>query len=118
MKLVDRNTGEVIATDIETAYSFWPRFKGLMLRKDMPEGSALHISPCPSIHTFFMKFSIDILYLNRKNEIIGMERALSPGKVGKRFTGGHSVIEFPAGSLHNSAVHVGDALDFVDERWE
>ncbi|GAA0591086.1 DUF192 domain-containing protein [Virgibacillus siamensis] len=118
MKLVNKNTGDVIATNVQTAYSFWRRFRGLMLKENMPEGSALHIAPCPSIHTFFMKFSIDILYLNKENEIVGVEKELAPGKIGKRFAGGYSVIEFPTGGICDLAVHIGDTLDFVDEGWE
>ncbi|MGJ9457690.1 DUF192 domain-containing protein [Oceanobacillus sp. CF4.6] len=112
IKLINSQTEQVIAGKVKGAYTFWPRFKGLMLTKSMPENTGLHISPCPSIHTFFMKYSIDILYLNKENEIVGIEENLEPGKIGKRFSGAYSVIEFPAGTIKDTPTFSGQAVKF------
>ncbi|MFC4557614.1 DUF192 domain-containing protein [Virgibacillus kekensis] len=118
IELVNCSTGQVIASEMQTAYSFWRRFKGLMLVKEIPENFALHIAPCSSIHTFFMKCRIDILYLNQKNEIVGMEENFAPSKVGRLLTGVKSVIELPAGKIKASAVKIGHAVAFVSSEHE
>ncbi|WP_245830970.1 DUF192 domain-containing protein [Sediminibacillus massiliensis] len=114
LKLINDLTKEVIAEDVKEAYRFWPRFKGLMLTKSMPDNAALHLAPCSSIHTFFMKYSIDILYLNKQNEVVGIEENLEPGKIGKRFPKVHSVIELPAGRAKSTSITVGHTVTIVD----
>lgn len=114
MKLLNPQTDQIIAEEVKVAYSFWARFKGLMLTKSMPGHLALHISPCPSIHTFFMRYPIDVLYLNKKKEIVGMEEGLVPGKIGKRFSKAESVIELPAGRIKDTSMTVGQTVAFVE----
>ncbi|WP_254788725.1 DUF192 domain-containing protein [Virgibacillus salinus] len=116
--MVKRDTGQLIASDVQTAYSFRKRLKGLMFAKSLPNNFAMHIAPCSSIHTFFMKCRIDILYLSQKNEIVGMEEDFAPGKIGKRFSNVHSVVELPSGKIKTSAVNVGQAVDFVKREHE
>ncbi|SET05892.1 hypothetical protein SAMN05216389_1058 [Oceanobacillus limi] len=84
--------------------------KGLMGTKRLPESTGLHLKPCPSIHTFFMKYSIDILYLNTNSEIVGIEESLEPGKIGKRFANVKSVIELPAGTINRTSLSIGQAV--------
>ncbi|WP_087972492.1 DUF192 domain-containing protein [Oceanobacillus rekensis] len=114
IKLVNIDTDEVIAERVDGAYTFWSRFKGLMLTESMPENGALHITPCTAIHTFFMKFSIDIIYLNKEKEIVGIEEDLEPGKIGKKFMNVKSVIELSAGTIRNTPTVVGQKVDLVD----
>ncbi|PWW27048.1 hypothetical protein DFO73_109214 [Cytobacillus oceanisediminis] len=112
--LLNLSTKQVIAEEVIAAYTFWKRFKGLMLTKSMPENFALHLSPCPSIHTFFMRYNIDVLYLNDRNEIVGLEENLEPGKAGKRFPEAVSVIELPAGKIKHTSTAAGQAVAFVE----
>ncbi|CAM4313050.1 DUF192 domain-containing protein [Lacicoccus alkaliphilus] len=112
MQLINCTTGSVIASDIKQAHDFWSRFKGLMFKKDMSPDAALHLQPCSSIHTFFMKFDIDVIYVNEENEVVGIEKCLKPGKIGGRFKKARSVIELPAGTLGNE-ISTGDTIGFV-----
>jgi uncharacterized protein len=114
MKLINVSTNQVIAENVYAAYRFWQRFKGLMLTSSMPDHTALHLVPCSSIHTFFMKYRIDILYLNKKNVIVGIEEKLKPGKLGKSFRNVSSVIELPAGKVGSTSVRVGQVVAFVE----
>ncbi|RLL47153.1 DUF192 domain-containing protein [Oceanobacillus piezotolerans] len=114
MKLVNVETNEVIAEHVKGAYTFWSRFKGLMLTESMPENAALHISPCTAIHTFFMKYSIDILYLDKEKKIVGIEKDLEPGKVGKKWMNAKSVIELPAGTMDKTSTVMGQRVVLVD----
>jgi uncharacterized membrane protein (UPF0127 family) len=116
MKLLNLDTNQVIAEQVKEAHTFWTRFKGLMLTNSMPDNLALHISPCPSIHTFFMRYGIDVLYVNDKNQIVGLEENLAPGKTGKRFSKVLSVIELPAGKIKTTSTAVGQTVAFVMEK--
>lgn len=114
MELINYSTGSTIAKEVKQAHRFWPRFKGLMFTNSMPAGRALHLAPCSSIHTFFMKYEIDVLYINKENEIVGIEERLKPGRLGSRFSGASSVIEFPAGAINHLTASVGHTVAFVD----
>jgi uncharacterized membrane protein (UPF0127 family) len=113
--LLNLDTKQVIAEDVKPAYTFWKRFKGLMLTKSMPENLALHLSPCSGIHTFLMRYNIDVIYLNDRNEIVGLEESLAPGKTGKRFPEAVSVIELPAGKIKDTSTAAGQAVAFVEK---
>ncbi|WP_158737979.1 DUF192 domain-containing protein [Alteribacillus sp. YIM 98480] len=115
MKLLNLHTNQMVAEEVKGAYAFVKRLKGLMFTKQIPENFALHIAPCPSIHTFFMKYPIDVLYLNNRHEIVGMEEEVAPGKFGKRFRGTRSVVELPSGKIKTSNVKVGQILAFVED---
>jgi uncharacterized membrane protein (UPF0127 family) len=106
-------SGKTIATNVNQAYSFFKRLKGLMFTKKLHSGTGIHIKPCPSVHTFFMKYSIDILYLDKANIVVGIDEALTPGKVGKRYQGAHSVVELSVGSVTESKTKVGQLLKFI-----
>ncbi|WP_163970657.1 DUF192 domain-containing protein [Oceanobacillus halotolerans] len=114
IKLINVNTDQVIADDVKGAYSFWTRLKGLMFTKRMSSQTGLHISPCTSIHTFFMNFRIDILYLNKANEIVGVDENMETGKIGKRYLNTKSVVELPAGTIKETSTVMGHTVAFVD----
>jgi uncharacterized protein len=110
MELVNASTGEVLADKLEEADSFGKRLKGLMFKKSMPENYALHLTPCRSIHTFFMKFPIDVLYLDNEKTIVGIEEKLQPGKIGKKVKGARTVIELPEGQISRTGTKVGQIV--------
>ncbi|MFC2947315.1 DUF192 domain-containing protein [Virgibacillus sediminis] len=118
IRLINKETGEIIAREILVADRFWSRLKGLMFTKEMQEHTGLHITPCTSIHTFFMNYSIDILYLNREKEIVGIEENLAKGKIGKRFKQVRSVIELPAGTIKQTSTAIGQTVAFADSEYE
>ena len=64
--------------DIEIAESFLSRFCGLMLRKNLPEGRGLLLAPCNSVHMGFMRFAIDVIYLDENFCIKKIVRNLRP----------------------------------------
>ncbi|HLO12992.1 MAG TPA: DUF192 domain-containing protein [Pseudoneobacillus sp.] len=110
MKAVNLSNGAEIANEITKAHSFFKRLKGLMFSKSLPEGHGLHIQPCRSIHTFFMNYPIDILYLNKEFEIVGLQESFEPSKMGQVYKKGHSVLELPAGTLQKSGTKVGHKI--------
>ncbi|MFD1037347.1 DUF192 domain-containing protein [Virgibacillus byunsanensis] len=113
MKLVNLSNDKVIAETVNQAYSFVKRLKGLMFTDKLESGTGVHIRPCQSVHTFFMNYSIDIIYLNKANIVVAIDEALPPGKVGGRYADAVSVIELPTGTTGRTETKVGDELIFI-----
>ena len=80
-KLINERTGEVILDDLQTADTFYARFRGLMGRPSMPENAGLMIEPCNSVHCFFMKFPIDVIFLDKEDRVVHISRNMKPGSI-------------------------------------
>lgn len=115
MRLVNRDNGQVIADSIESATTFFTRLKGLMFRQQLSNGGGLYLHPCKSIHMFFMKFPIDVLYLDKDWKIVGMEEQLEPGKIGKVFPNVVSVIELGSGSIQKYDIKAGQIVELLKQ---
>ena len=110
MKVVNLSNGTEIANNLALANTFFKRLKGLMFTKNLSEGNGLHIQPCQSIHTFFMNYSIDVLYLSDQLEIVGMDESMKPRSVGKYHKMASSVLELPAGTISRTGSKIGHYL--------
>lgn len=101
------------------ADSFAGRLVGLLGRRHMEPGEALILRPCNSIHSFFMRFPFDAVFLDGKGRVIASVSRMSPFRILKPVYGGETVIELPAGTLEGSGTRVGDVLVwFSGERGE
>jgi len=83
---------------------------GLLGRRSLAGDEGLLLTPCTSIHTFFMRFPIDILYLDREQVVVKAVRALRPFRLSACLKGGRSTLELPAGAIEASGTQVGDRL--------
>lgn len=101
-----------LADDMREARRFLERLRGLMGRKDFPMGSALHIAPCSSIHTFFMRIPIDVLFLDAQLRVVDAVDALPPWRASKLYFDARSTLELPAGTIRASLTQAGDELAF------
>lgn len=83
--MIKDEKGNILATKVEYANTFFTRFLGLMGRKkeNFPEGSALFFNQCNSIHMFFMKFPIDVIYLDKDFHVVRVVKNIQPWKVDK-----------------------------------
>ena len=97
--------------DVEVADSFMARFKGLMLKKKLEETSGLLLKKCSSIHTCFMRFSIDVIYLDNEYTILHAE-TVDPWRIGKIIRHTKHVLELPKGKKEN--YKIGTKLKLVD----
>jgi uncharacterized membrane protein (UPF0127 family) len=88
------------------------RMRGLMGRRSLPAGDGLLLSPAPSIHTGFMRFPIDVVFLDRELRVLKLVEQLKPWRAaGAR--GARSVLELAPGEVARRDVAVGDFLDVV-----
>lgn len=116
MRLLNLSNGEELAFNVKMADTFLGRLKGLMFTASLPEGNGLYIQPCRSIHTFFMNYSIDVLYINENNEIVGADEQLEPAKIGNIYKGAFSVLELPKGTIRKTGTKVGHFIKLLNEK--
>jgi uncharacterized membrane protein (UPF0127 family) len=111
LRVTNAARSTVIATSLEVADSGAKRNKGLLGRNGLGAGEGLWIVPCESVHTFFMRFAIDLVYLDRKHKVKKVRSAVGPWRLSACFTA-HSVLELPAGTIRNTQIQCGDVLEF------
>ena len=99
MIAVNLRTHKELATEVKVADTLFTRMKGLLGRKELPFGEALWIKPCFSVHTFFMKFAIDVIFLNKTNQVIAAVSNLTPNRVPRLCPQSFSVLELPTGTI-------------------
>jgi len=100
-----------LGTDIILATTLLDRLRGLLGRKSLPAGQGLLLRPCNGIHTFFMKFPIDVVFLDKENQVIVFYKNLQPNRLTSIYKTVHSVLELPAGTLDNKTA-IGDKIEF------
>lgn len=112
-KISSTDQAQLLTDQLEIAESFLQRGKGLLGRRDLPEGQALWIKPCNNIHTFFMKFSIDCLFLDKNLKIKKIYSHLKPFRIAGPIWKATSVVELKAGSVDRWNLSIGDQLYVV-----
>lgn len=110
--MVIKADGRKIADKVREADSFVSRFKGLMLKKNLEEGEGLLLKKCGSIHTCFMRFPIDVIYLSADNVILAME-TVGPWRIGKLIKGAKNTLELPEGYIEK--LQTGAVLEMSEE---
>lgn len=106
----------MLADQAEEASGFFTRLIGLMGRRDLPLGQGLHLLPCNSIHTFFMRIPIDALFLDAHGAVVKVFPALPPWRLTGIYPKVRSVLELPAGTLRASGTAEGDEIVFERRR--
>lgn len=112
MAIVVRNTtrDSVLGERCSLARSFWARGKGLLGRNRLDRGEGLIIYPEWSVHSFFMRFPIDIVFVSKDDVIVGMTAHMLPNRPFAGTWGARYVVELPAGTIAATASQVGDQL--------
>ena len=106
-KLINKRTGEVILDDLQIADTFYARFRGLMGRPSIPENAGLIIKPCNSVHCFFMKFPIDVIFLDKEDRVVHIPGNMKPGSMSPIVRKSYSVIEANA-TVFQKNIKIGD----------
>jgi len=102
----------IISTHVEIAQNSYARMKGLLGRKDFPSGEALVITRCQSIHMFFMKFPIDVIFCDRRNKVVGLCEDIKPFYLSPIFFKASNAIELPTGAIKASQTQLGDQINW------
>jgi uncharacterized protein len=110
MKATDCTSGKNLALNLAVADTLFTRLKGLLGRSALPAGQGLWIKPCNSIHTFGMKFPIDVVFLDKGSRVVGVAKTLRPNRISRIYCGAASVIELPAGTIDAAQTKLGHQL--------
>ena len=113
MRAYNLRNGKELSNNVAVADSLLKRMKGLLGKKEMLKGEALWIKPCMSVHTFFMKFPIDVVFLNKRNQVMAAIRNLQPNHITRLYSKAASVLELPAGILEATNTRVGDEIEIA-----
>jgi len=108
--LRNTRTGLMVATKLETAFDSSNRRKGLLGRDGLAPGQALIIAPTNLVHTFTMRFPIDILFVGRDGRVIKARHTVPPRRIAGAF-GGFAVVECASGQIERTGTRVGDSLE-------
>src|SRR4029079_1436503 len=110
--LRNARTGRSLAQSVIPAFDSDARRTGLLGRDSFEKGSAMVIAPSNAIHTFFMRFPIDVLFVRRNGVVVKVRRTVPPWRAVASLWA-YAVIELPAGTLGVDDVRVGDMLTSV-----
>jgi len=106
-RLIGRSDGRTILDRLLVADRFWSRFVGLQFRRPLPIDSGLLIVPCPAIHTFFVRFALDLIWVDRKGTVTEIRRNVAPSRLASGPSGTFAVVETACGA---TTVEVGESL--------
>lgn len=114
MRLINQSKNIVLAEDVFVARTLLSRIRGLLGRKNFPSGQAIILDPCNSVHTFFMHFSIDVVFVDKNYRVIKVLSDLKPNKISCIYWHAHKAIELPAGRLNLTNIQPQDQLQLLD----
>lgn len=99
--------GVALIDDVIEARECRDRTRGLLGRDSLPAGTAMLISPCSSIHTFFMKFPLDLIFMDRQNRVVKVCRRIKPWRMAWGGFSAYQVLELQAGLINLMLVQEG-----------
>ena len=106
--------GVLVAGDVRDATRFFDRFKGLMWQLALEPGAGLLLQPGGSVHTFGMRFPIDVFFLDRDSIVLGVHERVAPKRVCFAPYGTRSTLELWAGARADAAIKLRQRLRFED----
>ncbi len=106
----NQTRGAVLAESTVVANTSSKRRQGLLGRDTFEPGAGLWIVPCESVHSFGMRFPIDVVYLDRKRKVRKVREHMIPGRISADLLS-HSVLELPAGTIARTRTQPGDQLE-------
>ena len=103
--------GVDLATQCERVANPISRGLGLMGRKGLPEGGGLVIDPCNGVVSFFMRFTIDVVFLDQSSRVVHLAERLRPWRASKIVSSAKRVIELPEGTISRTSTAIGDLIE-------
>lgn len=111
MPIINLTKKTWLATKVRKADNFFTRLVGLLKRTHLGPEEALWLMPSKGIHTIGMKFPIDVVFLTKDNQVIGLVPGMPPYRISSVYLRSHSVVEIPNGTIRKSQTELGDRLE-------
>lgn len=108
MKILNQSKNSCIAEDAILADSFMSRMVGLLRHDRLESGKGVIITRCNSIHMFFMRFAIDVIFIDKKDNVVGLVENILPNRLSKIYWKATRAIEVPVGVIGSSQTGLGD----------
>lgn len=115
MKVYYRATGQLLAERVVLANTFFTRLRGLIGRRRLAPAEALWLRPCNGVHTWWMHYAIDVIFLDRELRIVKLVENLRPFRLTAPHRAARSVLEMSAHTISRTRLQVGDKLEIVRE---
>ncbi len=113
LSLKNKTNGTIVVSNVVEANNFFKRLKGLMFTKELSSQTAMYIRPCNGVHTYFMNYAIDVLYLDINNKIIAIDKDMKPWKLGRLHKNAVAVVELSNGMIEKNHVEIGHVLELI-----
>lgn len=110
LKLMTSDKKQTLISELTVAHRFWSRAKGLLGTHELPADQAMLFYRCNSIHTFFMKYSIDCVFVDKQMRIKALLPEIKPNRLIFPVWRASTVIEMKAGQIHKLGLKLGDGL--------
>ena len=112
---VNRTRGICLAENVRIARTHWMRLRGLIgtEKAAFAPGNALWIVPCRGVHTLAMRFSLDVIYLDRSGTVVDLQEGVKPWRLAPVHLRAASVLELPAGIIQRTSTVLGDQIEIV-----
>jgi len=115
MRITNRTRQTILGATVEPADTFWRRLRGYIGRPEPKRGEGILLVECDAIHTWWMAFDLDVLFLDERGGVLDLVRSLGPWKRTRRVSGARYVLEVPPGTIDRSGTQVGDELTWQDQ---
>lgn len=115
MQVFHQDRSAALVEELALALDPWRRLRGLLGRPPLKPGQGLLIRPCRGVHTWFMGYPIDVLFLDRRGLVVAMRPELRPWRMTALIGAAYCVLELPAGVATRARIAPGDALRFEEQ---
>lgn len=105
----------LISDKIDMAETLKERVVGLMFKQRSDDQYGLYIPRCKSVHTFFMKYTLDLVFTDSEFNVVKTVKNLKPWRLSPLVFNAYGVVEFPAGVIEELKIDVGDKLELETE---
>lgn len=113
LKIFNTTRKTTVADEAKVAGTFFSRVRGLLNRTSLKEGEGLIIVSCRQIHMLFMRFPIDVIFVDKTNRVTGLVENIQPFSFSPIFWKASFAIELPVGVIEKSCTQLGDTLEFI-----
>ena len=114
MKIINKKNNKIVIENLLIANNPISRIIGLLFKKRLNESEGLLILPCKSIHSYFMQFNFDAVFLDKENKIVHLIKNMPSWKVSPFVLSAHSVLELPAGIIDVNELELNDILEIIE----
>lgn len=114
MKIINKTNNNIIADEAVIANTPLKRMKGLLGEKELAQGKALVLDPCNSIHMLFMRFAIDVLFVDKNNRVVKAISSIKPFHFSPIYLKSKLAIELPADTISSTLTKEGDTILITD----